>query len=93
MKKHPIDLILAPLITEKSSKQEKLGKYFFQVRPQATKGEIREAVEELFNVHVTKVNTSMAKRKWKRVRHRPGQTSLWKKAVVTLKEGEKITLA
>ncbi len=93
MKKHPIDLIIAPLITEKGAKQEKLGKYFFRVRPQATKGEIREAIEKLFNVHVTRVNTSMGRRKWKRVRYRAGQTALWKKAIVTLKEGEKITLA
>ena len=93
MKKHLVDLILAPLITEKGAKQEKMGKYFFRVRPEATKGDIKAAIESLYSVHVTAVNTAMAKRKWKRVRYRPGQTALWKKAIVTVKVGEKITLA
>jgi len=53
---------------------------------------VKEAVEKIFNVHVTKVNTRLVPGRWKRVRFRPGLTAAWKKATVTLKEGEKIEL-
>ena len=86
------EVIQEPLITEKGTKQEKAHKYFFRVRRDAKKHEIREAVERIFNVKVTKVNTMLVGGKWKRVRFQPGQTSDWKKAVVTLKEGQKIEL-
>mgnify|MGYP001616571279 FL=1 len=84
------DVIREPLITEKGTKQEKGRKYFFSVRPDAKKHEIREAVERIFNVKVAKVNTMIIGGKWKRVRFQPGLTSDWKKAIVTLKEGHKI---
>ena len=84
------DVIREPLITEKGTKQEKQRKYFFRVRRDAKKHEIREAVERLFNVKVAQVNTMVIPGKWKRVRFQPGQTSEWKKAIVTLKEGQKI---
>ena len=87
---HLYEVIRDPLITEKGAKQEKDGKYFFRVRRDAQKHEIREAVERIFNVKVAKVNTMLVGGKWKRVRYRPGQTPDWKKAVVTLKEGQKI---
>ena len=86
------DIIREPLITEKGSKQEKVRKYFFRVDPRANKHEIQEAVEKIFNVKVAKINTMITGGKWKRVRFQPGQTSDWKKAVVTLKEGHKIEL-
>lgn len=86
------EVIREPLLTEKGTKQEKLRKYFFQVHRSAKKHEIREAVERLFNVKVSKVNTMVIPGKWKRVRFRPGITPEWKKAVVTLKEGHKIEL-
>ena len=84
------DVIREPLITEKGTNQEKARKYFFHVRRDANKHQIREAVEQLFNVKVEKVNTMVIGGKWKRVRFQPGMTSDWKKAVVTLKEGQKI---
>ena len=86
------DIIREPLVTEKGTKQEKNGKYFFRVQRSANKHEIQNAVETIFNVKVAKVNTLITGGKWKRVRYQPGKTSDWKKAVVTLKEGHKIEL-
>ena len=86
------EVIQEPLITEKGTKEEKLRKYFFRVHPDAQKHEIRDAVEKIFNVKVSKVNVLNASGKWKRVRYQPGKTSDWKKAIVTLKEGQKIEL-
>lgn len=87
------DIIREPLITEKGTKHEKERKYFFRVHRSAQKHEIREAVERIFNVKVEKVNTMIIGGKWKRVRYQPGKTADWKKAVVTLKEGQKIEFA
>lgn len=89
---HLYDVIREPLLTEKGTKQEKTRKYFFVVSRAAKKHEIREAVERLFNVKVDKVNTMVMGGKWKRVRYQPGKTADWKKAIVTLKEGQKIEL-
>ena len=86
------DIIREPLVTEKGAKQEKSRKYFFRVNPKANKHEIQDAIEKIFNVKVAKINTMIIGGKWKRVRFQPGQTSDWKKAVVTLKEGQKIEL-
>lgn len=90
---HLYDIIKEPLLTEKGTKQEKTRKYFFVVDRSAKKHEIREAVERIFNVKVDKVNTMVMGGKWKRVRYQPGKTADWKKAIVTLKEGQKIELA
>ena len=90
MRLHLYDVILGPLVTEKSSAQHKEGKYAFRVHTQANKKSVKEAVEKIFNVHVTEVNTAVVPGKWKRVRFRPGLTEEWKKATVTLREGEKI---
>jgi large subunit ribosomal protein L23 len=84
------DVILEPLVTEKSTGQREEGKYSFRVHTEANKNSVKEAVEKIFNVHVMKVNTLLVAGRWKRVRTRPGLTSEWKKATVTLKEGEKI---
>ena len=93
MKLHLYDVIQEPLITEKVARAtEKLRKYAFRVHPGANKKEIKSAVEKIFNVHVTRVNTLNNMGKWRRVRYRPGQTADWKKAIVTLKEGEKIDI-
>ncbi len=89
---HLYDIIREPLLTEKGTKQEKAGKYFFAVDRSAKKHEIKEAVERIFNVKVEKVNTMVMGGKWKRVRYQPGKTADWKKAIVTLKEGQKIEL-
>ncbi|MBI4970337.1 MAG: 50S ribosomal protein L23 [Candidatus Omnitrophica bacterium] len=87
------DCIVEPLRTEKGSLQEADRKYYFKVAFTATKKEIRSAIEKVFNVHVIKINTQCVKGKLKRVRFQPGYTSDWKKAIVTLKKGEKLDLA
>lgn len=87
------DVVIEPLITEKLSKaSEDAGQYGFRVHPKANKKEVKAAVEKIFNVHVISVNTMNVSGKWRRVRHVPGQTVAWKKAIVTLKKGEKIDL-
>ena len=93
MRLHLYDVILEPVITEKSTAQKEEQKYSFRVHPDSNKYSVREAVEKIFNVHVTRVNTRVVPGKWKRVRVRPGLTAEWKKATVTLKEGEKIEFA
>ena len=78
------DIILAPVVTEKSTMDMQEGKYTFKVAKKATKVEIRNAVEKLFNVKVLKVNTMTVKGKEKRVGVHRGMTSDWKKAIVTI---------
>ena len=85
------DLITYPLITEKSTVQaQEENKYSFRVRPSASKGDIKLAIEQAFNVKVVKVNTMLVRGKWRRIRFQPGYAPNWKKATVTLKEGDKI---
>jgi len=86
------DCLIEPLRTEKGSLQEAHHKYSFKVQVSANKKEIRAAVEKIFNVHVVQVNTQNIKGKLKRVRYQPGYASDWKKAIVTLKKGEKLDL-
>ena len=90
---NPYDIIKRPVITEKGTMlQEKGAKYLFQVERGANKFQIKRAIEMVFGVKVEKVNTVLMRGKWRRVRFSRGKTSDWKKAVVTLKEGEKIEL-
>ena len=86
------DIIKRPIITEQSMAETEAKKYTFEVAKDANKIEIRKAVEEIFNVKVTKVNVLNVKPKPKRVRYQLGQTRTWKKAMVTLAEGESIEL-
>lgn len=85
--------IVRPLITEKSSAayQDK-GEYTFEVHPDATKPQIRAAVEELFGVKVTGVWTSNQRGKEKRVGKTIGRRPNWKKAIVKLREGDTIEI-
>lgn len=93
MNLHLYEIIQEPWITEKISNQtQKFGKYAFRVHPKANKKEIKSAVEKIFNVHVVKVNAMNHSGKWRRVRQQPGKTNDWKKAVVTIKKGEKIDI-
>ena len=80
----PEEIIMAPVITEKSNDEMQMGKYTFEVNKKATKVEIAKAVEKLFNVKVLNVNTMTVKGKTKRVRYVEGKTSDWKKAIVTI---------
>jgi len=84
--------ILAPVITEKATALGEKGQYVFRVSLDATKPEIKAAVEGLFGVQVLAVNTLVMKGKSKRFRGRPGQRSDWKKAMVRLAEGQSIDL-
>lgn len=79
--------VLGPVITEKSTAGSEHNQVTFRVALEASKPEIREAVEGLFNVKVKAVNTLRVKGKVKRFRGRVGQRSDWKKAIVTLQEG------
>ena len=93
MKLDVYDVIREPLITEKVAREsEKLRKYAFAVHVKANKKQIKAAVEKVFNVHVIRVNTLNNFGKWRRVRYQPGKTADWKKAIVTLKVGEKIDI-
>ena len=83
------DIIIRPVITEKSMDLIADKKYTFKVAKDATKPEIAKAVEELFKVQVADVNTINMKRKPKRMGYHFGYTSEWKKAIVTLKPDSK----
>ena len=84
------DLILGPVVTEKSTRGGEFNQVTFRVRPEATKPEIKRAIEALFSVKVRAVNTINQKGKVKRFRGRLGQRSDVKKAIVTLEEGHTI---
>ncbi|NLM63990.1 MAG: 50S ribosomal protein L23 [Firmicutes bacterium] len=89
---HPQDIIIRPIITEKSNRLTTEGKYVFEVKRDANKIEIAKAVEALFNVTVTDVNTMTVRGKLRRQGRFEGRTPTWKKAVVTLKAGDRIPL-
>ncbi len=87
------DIIIAPVITEKSSSlNEKGNVYIFKVIKKANKNQIKKAIEEAFKVDVVKLNTSITKPKDKRVGKYTGQRKTYKKAIITLKEGQSIEL-
>ena len=78
------EVIVRPVVTEKSNDELQQGKYTFEVNKKATKVDIAKAVEKLFEVKVLKVNTMTVKGKKKRVGVHQGMTSDWKKAIVTI---------
>ena len=84
------DVIVSPVITEKATALSEQNKVVFKVRSDATKPQIKEAVEKLFDVKVKSVNTLVTKGKVKMFRGQRGQRSDVKKAVVTLQEGQTI---
>lgn len=84
------DVIRSPVITEKSTSSSENNQVIFRVAIDATKPQIKEAVEKLFDVKVTAVNTLVTKGKTKRFKGRLGQRSDVKKAVVTLADGQSI---
>jgi len=84
-------IIRRPLITEKGTiARETYGQYIFEVDRGANKHQIKEAIQKLFNVHVSDVKTLNVRGKIKRMGRSIGKKSNWKKAYITLKEGEKI---
>lgn len=89
--KKPTDIILRPLVTEKNNMlQEKTNQVVFRVTKHANKIAIREAVEKLFNVRVMEVRTIRCPLRQRRVGRNMGLRPSWKKAIVRLKEGDKI---
>ena len=88
----PYEVIIRPVVSERSYDLMEQGKYTFEVARNAPKEEIRAAIEKLFDVHVIKVNTINVKPKNKRVRYQYGKTRQWKKAIVTVAPGEEIEI-
>ena len=80
----PEEIIVRPVVTEKSNDELQLGKYTFEVNKKATKVQIAKAVEKLFEFKVLNVNTMNVNGKKKRVGYHQGRTSDWKKAIVTI---------
>lgn len=87
------DVLVSPLITEKSTRHAELNKVVFKISPTATKVDVRRAVEALFNVTVTKVNTINVEGKEKRFKGRIGHRQDVRKAIVTLAAGQSIDFA
>ena len=90
--KDPREVIIRPVITEHSYDMMNNNCYTFEVAKNSNKVEIAQAIEAIFNVKVVKVNTLNVKSKPKRVRYQLGRTRTWKKAMVTLAEGDSIEL-
>mgnify|MGYP004513935929 CR=1 FL=1 len=87
-----LEIIKAPVITEKSGAQNQIGQYVFKVDAKANKTEIKQAIEKIFKVHVKEIRTIKVKPKKKRVGRYSGLTNRYKKAIVTLAEGQQIDL-
>ncbi|GHV94625.1 50S ribosomal protein L23 [Spirochaetia bacterium] len=86
------DILLAPVLSEKANLLREEGKYVFRVDMAANKIQIKEAVRRLFNVHPISCTVMVVGGKPKRQRSRAGYTSDWKKAIVRLPKGEKISI-
>lgn len=86
------DVIIKPVVSEKSTMLQEENKYSFYVHPSANRHMVKEAVKKIFNVTPVKVNIMIMPRKLKRVRYKQGYTKIRKKAIVTLAKGETIDL-
>ncbi len=89
---HPFEIIRRPVVTEKSTLLQDDDRYTFEVAKSATKHQIKEAVEEAFNVSVVKVNTMMVRGRRRRMGPRFSTSRSWKKAIVQLAPGNTITI-
>ena len=87
---HLYEVLRKPLITEKSTELQSLNKYVFEIAEKANKPQIKQAVEKAFNVKVTGVNVITMPGKSRRMGRRLYQSPSWKKAIVTLRAGDKI---
>lgn len=85
------DVIKRPVVTEKTRTQSEANSIVFAVDLRATKQDVRAAVEKLFGVDVKSVNTMIVAGKRRRTAHGPAKRSNWKKAIVTLKEGQSLS--
>ena len=88
--KDPTQIIIRPLLTEKSTALQRMNQFTFEVAREATKIEIRKAIELLGECEVEKVNTLVVKGKLRRTRRGYAKTPNWKKAVITLKDGSSL---
>ena len=88
----PSQVIIRPVVSEKSYVLAEAGKYTFRVADKAHKTQIRQAIEQLFDVKVLEVRTASVKSKPKRRGHTSGRTRSWKKAVVQVREGDTIPI-
>jgi len=86
------DIIIRPVISEKTTEAMEQNKYVFEVMMKANKLMVRTAVKELFGVKPEKVNIIRVRGKEKRLRYKTGRRPAWKKAIITLKPGEKIDI-
>jgi len=86
------DVIIRPIVSEKSYDLMEQNRYTFEVHRDASKPQIAHAIEEIFGVRVSKVNTMNMSGKPRRLRYNKGLSRSWKKAIVTLKEGDTIDL-
>ncbi|MBI2849115.1 MAG: 50S ribosomal protein L23 [Chloroflexi bacterium] len=89
---HLFEVLRRPIVTEKNTLLQEQNKYTFQVAGKANKAQVKAAVEKSFKVNVVAVNVSHVPGKMRRVGKQKGMTPSWKKAVVTLREGQKIEL-
>lgn len=90
---HPEDILVAPLVSEESWRLQEANMYTFKVHPEASKAQIKRAVEEIFKVHVVAVRTMNMPGKPRKQRfYQEGRTPRWKKAVVRLAEGNRIDI-
>ena len=92
MSLHPNQVLLAPIVSEKSYSLIEDNKYTFRIHPDAHRTQVRQAVEELFNVHVQDVNIAYVKAKPKRRGLQRGRRPGWKKAIVQIRPGESIEI-
>lgn len=86
------DILIRPIISEKSTELMELNKYVFEVSMKSNKLMVRQAVKDLFGVQPERVNIMRVRGKRKRIRYQYGKTAAWKKAIITLKEGDKIDI-
>ncbi len=86
------DIIIRPIVSEKSYSLMEQGRYTFEVAKDAKKEQIAQAIAEIFSVTVTSVNTMNVSGKPRRLRYNKGLSRSWKKAIVTLKDGDAIDL-
>jgi len=91
--KNIYSIIKSPLITEKSTRNSAYRQYVFSVDTRANKIDIRKAIEKIYNVKVEKISSLIVKGRMKRLRgNQSGKTTAWKKAIITLKEGNEIKI-
>ena len=86
------EIIIRPIVSERSYSAMEENKYTFEVHKNANKHQIKDAVEEIFGVKVVRVNTMSVKPKTQRVRYVAGKTRSWKKAIITVAEGDSLEI-